>query len=700
MRLLLAAAPIELTNPLGTAAWAVLGLVPLGILILYFLKLRRRPVQVPSTLLWMRSLEDLHVNSLFQRLRRNLLLFLQLLVVGLTMFALLGPQSQGLQRQGRRLVLAIDESASMAATDVAPSRLAKAKAEARKILDAMGSGDLAMIVAFSDQARVVANYTENTDLLRRRLDAIQPTEAPTSLREALQLVAGLANPQKQVGEGQVATDVVPPRLFLFTDGGFPDVEGFSLGTIQPEVVAIGPPLPPVPPPAAPGQGPVAYQPPSDNVAILALECSRDRRQPDRLNIFGRAHNFRDEPVATRAQLVQHDPERPSDPGTVIDAIELELAAQADQGFEFALENSGTDVGALEVRLDVEDALAIDNRAFAAFGKPRQARVLLVGSGNRFLNDALGTDDVRLMASITEVTAEQAQTGEIARDLDAGAYDLVIYDRVRPETLPEANTLFLGTLPPGLDESSARSVEYPVVLDWDVSHPLLQYVRDLNRMVVARARIVELPRGARELIQSSEGAIGLVIPRGAYLDTVLTFPLIEGGKPTTNWPLLTSFPLFILNSLQVLGHGGEAQGATSYTPGQPVPIRPDLAVETVEVTDPAGRSSSLARSAQGSFLYGKTGQTGLYRAGWTGGAGTSFAVNLFDPRESDLAPRGQIPPGVSDDQLDRYRIKIGFTPVEQATLDAPSKRAWWWPLALLALAVVLLEWFIYNRRVYI
>jgi hypothetical protein len=89
--------------PLSAAAWtAVLG-VPIGIIALYFLKLRRRPVQVPSTLLWRRSLEDLHVNSLFQRLRRNLLLFLQLLAVALAVFALLGPRTKGSAEQGQRV---------------------------------------------------------------------------------------------------------------------------------------------------------------------------------------------------------------------------------------------------------------------------------------------------------------------------------------------------------------------------------------------------------------------------------------------------------------------------------------------------------------------------------------------------------------------------------------------------------------------
>src|ERR1700688_373827 len=140
--------PIELSTPLGLAAWSALAGVPVGIIALYFLKLRRRPVRVPSTILWRRSLEDLHVNSLFQRLRRNLLLFLQLLAVALAMLALAGPRMKGSSGQGQRFVLLIDSSASMAATDVAPSRLAKAKQAAKKVVSEMDADDLAMVIKF------------------------------------------------------------------------------------------------------------------------------------------------------------------------------------------------------------------------------------------------------------------------------------------------------------------------------------------------------------------------------------------------------------------------------------------------------------------------------------------------------------------------------------------------------------------------
>ena len=68
-------------NTLHPWQWFVLLLVPPAIILLYFLKLKRQPLEVPSTYLWHRTIEDLHVNSLWQRLRRSILLLLQLLLV-------------------------------------------------------------------------------------------------------------------------------------------------------------------------------------------------------------------------------------------------------------------------------------------------------------------------------------------------------------------------------------------------------------------------------------------------------------------------------------------------------------------------------------------------------------------------------------------------------------------------------------------
>ncbi len=353
--------PIELNTPLGLAAWSVLAGVPVGIIALYFLKLRRRPVRVPSTLLWQRSLEDLHVNSLFQRLRRNLLLFLQLLAVALAMLALAGPQMKGSGATGQRFVLMIDNSASMSATDVAPSRLARAKEAAKKVVARDG------LRRPGDGDRLLRHGAGRVELhgRPRRADScgstsIEPTQATTSLREGLQVAAGLANPSKQIGEGVVASSVVTPKLFIYTDGGFADVEGFSLGNLEPEVVVIGPPPPPYSPPAEgrarqPGRGEDAGAEPlgqrGDRGAPVPPRRGEVRRLPDlrpRPQLPGRGGRHRGPALSPRGR------HSPGDAGELVDAIALKIPPQTDQSFKFDLTDPG--LAPYEVRLTVKDAL--------------------------------------------------------------------------------------------------------------------------------------------------------------------------------------------------------------------------------------------------------------------------------------------------------------------------------------------------------
>ncbi len=82
-------------NMLGPWQWLLLASIPPAILSLYFLKLKRRECAVPSTMLWRKAIEDLHVNSIWQKLRQNLLLYLQLLFVALLMLACIRPGWSG-----------------------------------------------------------------------------------------------------------------------------------------------------------------------------------------------------------------------------------------------------------------------------------------------------------------------------------------------------------------------------------------------------------------------------------------------------------------------------------------------------------------------------------------------------------------------------------------------------------------------------
>src|SRR5918993_5474669 len=111
-----------LTSPL-----ALLGLlfVPL-VIAMYLLKLRRNEAVVPSTLLWHKLVADVEANAPWQRLRRSLLLLLQLLLVIALALLAARPFLERPAGLARDLVLIVDTSASMGATDIVPDRLSAA----------------------------------------------------------------------------------------------------------------------------------------------------------------------------------------------------------------------------------------------------------------------------------------------------------------------------------------------------------------------------------------------------------------------------------------------------------------------------------------------------------------------------------------------------------------------------------------------
>ncbi len=216
-------------------------------------------------------------------------------------------------------------------------------------------------------------------------------------------------------------------------------------------------------------------------------------------------------------------------------------------------------------------------------------MLLVSPGNRYLVDTLQTPTAVERADVVVITPAQAKTDPFDRDVKAGRFDLVIYDQFRPASPPEANALYFGVMPPGPAYEKTRALQNPVILDWDVSHPLMQYIRDLATVAVLKAQTLEPPIGSTVLIESNLGPLGFIAPREGYSDVVITFPLMDGDKFNTTWFKNISFPLFLFNSLQVLGNSRESAGDEVHLPGQSVTLRLEKSLETVEVIGP----SSLA-----------------------------------------------------------------------------------------------------------
>jgi hypothetical protein len=173
--------------------------------------------------------------------------------------------------------------------------------------------------------------------------------------------------------------------------------------------------------------------------------------------------------------------------------------------------------------------------------------------------------------------------------------------------------------------------------------------------------------------------------------VVGFEIVGKDGFGTDWPKKLSFPVFLLNTLNYLGGNRDPAARGQIRAGDTVTVSRQIGADRVTVLSPSGRGFDLQRDALDTFSFVDTQELGVYQVVQAGETLQQFAVNLFgsDPSaassESNLRPR---------------EITIGRTRIEGRTALEPTRREGWKILLLFALAVLLVEWYIYNRRVYI
>src|SRR5258708_10708608 len=155
---------------------ALLGLlfVP-AVVAMYLLRLRRTETIMPSTLLWQRLVADVEANAPWQKLRRSLLFLLQLLLVAILAFLAARPFVERPAGLARDLILIVDTSARMAATDVAPDRLTAAKQAAIEALKDLPSGGKGSVIEARRTAPILATGTSDLGRVRQAIESIRPT---------------------------------------------------------------------------------------------------------------------------------------------------------------------------------------------------------------------------------------------------------------------------------------------------------------------------------------------------------------------------------------------------------------------------------------------------------------------------------------------------------------------------------------------
>ncbi|MDY6877226.1 MAG: VWA domain-containing protein [Chloroflexota bacterium] len=616
------------------------------ILVLYMLKLRRRDVLVSSTLLWQRLLRDREANAPWQRLRRNLLLLLQLLILALLTLALARPFVPAPTVVTGSVVVLLDASASMQARDVEPTRFDAARRVAREIVAGLGAGDVATIVAVGPQPRVLAQAEGDRSVLRRALDNAAPTNGSADWEAAFTLAAaGLA--------GAEETQVV-----LISDGALPETLPPLPGEVR--FVEVG------------GRG--------DNLAITALATRAGEAGPQ---AFLRVANHSD----THAEpLVEFSAD-----GVLFDARHLLVPAQGSANL--TLTDLPYDLHVLQARLTLDDVdldvLPLDDIAWAVHTPPVSGRVLLISAGNLFLERALGALpglELARLAPNAPIPSSQGGAGE--------GYDLYVYDGLITTTLPAGNLWLIAPpfLPPvgGTGEGAApplvggagggttgffTATAITRVADDD---PLLRYV-DLSDVHVLQARAVELPPGARVLIEAEGGPLLFVAERPEGRLAVLTFDLHD-----SDLPLQIAFPVLTANLADWLLPRGAARLPATIRPGDPIPIQPAPKTAEVSLTAPDGTHQTLLVGEEPP-VFAANDQLGVYLVEQLDQSdnvlqSAVLTVNLFDEAESNIAPREV--------------VRVGQAEVVTATREEQRRREFWPWLAGAALGVLVVEWWVY------
>ncbi|MGE0710634.1 MAG: VWA domain-containing protein [Planctomycetota bacterium] len=633
------------------AAPALIG----GLVLLYFLKLKRREVAISSTYLWRDALDDLRVNSPFQRLRMNLVLILQLLALLALILALARPVSPLGGLTGSDMVLLIDISASMQTADAGgQTRFEHARGQALRVVDDLSYGDRAIVIAFADEARVLTDLTESKNTLRQALEALVPTDRGTKLGNALHRVRPILDKAKDRS----------PVLYVFSDGRVGPLEGVALDKDVPlHYVRVG------------DEG--------ENLGIVGVDVHLASGFGDETRVFAAVQNTGTQEVTCGLDFYLDDELKGSR------EVSLKGGGISSLPFDAPL---GDKVRRVRLKLDHKDAFPLDDEVVAVLRPPEPLKVLLVSGGNLFLHRALSEDPrvAKTAAGSVPTVAPEEWKKELAEGMD-----VVVLDRITPEELAPGSYLCFGARPPFEGFEDLGQIENTQILDWDETHPVTRFV-NFSTLELPTARRFKPREADKVLVRSTYGPLVIEARAGERHAIAIAFNLLE--LPVEGaWTFDPSYPIFLSNVIRYLAGSGEGRRKdvlvqTGSVAELPYPKQATLAL----VDGPGGGKPTTLKIVPGDELLRVPGldRQGLYAVSFVAEEGgdpvrtTQFAANLADAEESSILPARKLV------------LEAGKREEVASDKAVETNKDMWKYVAAAALLFVMLEWWIYNRRVFV
>ena len=553
------------------------------IVVFYLLKRRRVVLRVPSTVLWQRYLAETQASAPFQKLRRNALLLLQILLLLFAVFALVRPYVEGQQVPSSLRIMILDVSASMQSTDVVPSRFEAARGEVLRWVDGLKPGQRMVVLQSGSRTETRQSATSDKLALRRAIESCAVTDGPSRMGDALKMAESLVR------------DVPDAEIHLFSDGSVGGLDEFENRNL-----------------------PLVYHrfgERANNVAITSLEVRANPENPLQRAVFASIANLSASPVSTLVEL--------SFEGEPLDARPVQLPAHESGSVVFVVSQSRD--GVFTLRHDAPDDLAVDNRASVFSELPAPVKVLLVTRGNRFLEKAIrAAGEVRL--TVVPAVPEGSAT-----------WDFVVLDDVMPARWPEGNVLAIRSAATNWFQSTTV-LRSPPIVDWKGTHPLLRFV-NLDNVVVSEAIGVKAPAWGTVIADSPQGPLIIAGENGRQRVVWIGFDVLS-----STWPLRVSFPMFIANAVSWLNPATVRAAQLNIRAGDPFRLELPQDAGAVAVRPPGSdwQSVTVGSSAR-EAVFGATDRQGVYGLKWRTNE-TAFVVRALDPIESDTAPRAEIKVG--------------------------------------------------------
>jgi len=486
------------------AAW--LGFLALPIIAFYLLKTRQRRKPVSTLLFWNELKPKIESSPFWRRLRRWLSLALALLIFGLILAALARPAFEWEKRAPRHIVALLDNSASMRATQPAPSRWEQAKAALERTIAQLRVQDEMTILTTEDPPRILHGWTSSQRALREAVAGAPLLETGSDPRAALALARELRQLRPEAS------------IVIFSDAVWP--AGAEEALPEGDVLRGIDPGNPV------------------NTGITLFALRRSPVAPGDWQL--EAGITASAPFTGTLELLRD--------GVPMDRVPVEASPEKPWRKHWRGSNEGA--ARFTAHLRTADLLAADDQAEARLEGLRPLRVLLVGAADPFLEAVL--DSVPLVQWSREETFPEPL---------AGNPDLVITRGETAPAAPPANAALLLLNPQGNGfwGETTGVLRDVAVAEVDASARLLRHT-GFGAVAIGEAQAWRPAPGSTVLVSGMEGP--LIFGRWDRSPRWLAFGFDPG---TSDLMYRTAFPVLIGNLLQSL-RPDETADATARLPG--------------------------------------------------------------------------------------------------------------------------------------